>query len=221
MAAAFAGRRIPVASKNASLYPGVDYYDMEIGSFRQQLHPALPATGQRLYGYRSVGGQWGHLGGVVLAERGTPVRMKFTNGLPSTHMLPFDGTIRCRGMAERVQDRAAIHLHGGLVPWCSDGGPFHWFTPPEPGTGLPIYGGSVVKWLPDKTGALTDDYWYPNNQSARLMWYHDHAIGITRTNAHAGLASGYVVMDTALESSLGLPAPGVPLIFQDKTSGTR
>ena len=29
-----------------------------------------------------------------------------------------------------MNDRAAPHLHGGLVPWPSDGGPFHWFSNP-------------------------------------------------------------------------------------------
>ncbi len=32
----------------------------------------------------------------------------------------------------------------------------------------------------------TGTYYYPNEQSARLVWYHDHAIGITRLNAYAG-----------------------------------
>ena len=211
------GAGIPVASKNSALYPGVDYYEMEIGSYRQQLHPGLPATGQRLYGYRSAGGSYAHLGGVVVAQKGRPVRMKVTNRLPSTHMLPFDNTIPSPGNGGTRQDRAAIHLHGGLIPWTSDGGPFHWCTPPDPITGDVTYGSSVVKWLPDRNGDLTDDYWYPNNQSARLMWYHDHAIGITRTNAYAGLASGYLINDTPTESSLGLPSIGVPLVFQDKT----
>src|SRR5262249_34824192 len=30
--------------------------------------------------------------------------------------------------------------------------------------------------------------YYPNQQSSRLMWYHDHSIGITRPNAYAGIA---------------------------------
>jgi len=24
------------------------------------------------------------------------------------------------------------------------------------------------------------DYYYPNRQSARMLWYHDHAMGIVR-----------------------------------------
>jgi spore coat protein A len=69
------------------------------------------------------------------------------------------------------------------------------------------------------------EYYYPNNQGARLVWYHDHAVGITRLNAYAGIASGYVITDAyeaLLGGSLGnLPGPLDPrtiyLIFQDKT----
>ena len=39
------------------------------------------------------------------------------------------------------------------------------------------------------------DYFYPNDQSTRLGWYHDHAHGITRINAYSGLASGYLILD--------------------------
>jgi len=58
------------------------------------------------------------------------------------------------------------------------------------------------------------------------VWYHDHAWGITRVNAYAGVASAYIIRDVGLESSAGLPIiehpelPGggreVPLVFQDK-----
>ena len=39
------------------------------------------------------------------------------------------------------------------------------------------------------------DYLYPNDMSSRLLWYHDHALGITRLNAYAGVASGYLIRD--------------------------
>ena len=34
---------------------------------------------------------------------------------------------------------------------------------------------------------------YTNQQSARLMFYHDHAWGITRLNVYAGEAAGYMI----------------------------
>ena len=67
------------------------------------------------------------------------------------------------------------------------------------------------------------EYYYPNNQSARMIWYHDHAHGITRINAYAGIASGYVIFDDyelSLVANNNLPGPLDPrthyLVFQDK-----
>ena len=68
-------------------------------------------------------------------------------------------------------------------------------------------------------------YDYPNSQSARLVWYHDHAYGITRLNAYAGLASAYLITDDAesmmIKSGILPDVPGyplgIPLIIQDKS----
>ncbi len=58
-----------------------------------------------------------------------------------------------------------------------------------------------------------------------MLWFHDHALGITRLNAYAGLASAYVMTD-AYESqtmTIGYDLPGPLdartkyLVFQDKT----
>ncbi|KAH7076428.1 Cupredoxin [Paraphoma chrysanthemicola] len=48
------------------------------------------------------------------------------------------------------------------------------------------------------------DYYYPNSQSARTLWYHDHAIHHTAENAYFGQAGFYILTDPA-ENSLGLP----------------
>ena len=76
--------------------------------------------------------------------------------------------------------------------------------------------------MPDPgPGALT--FFYTNQQSARLMFYHDHAWGITRLNVYAGEAAGYLLTD-AMEQSLIAPGGalaglgvGTPLVIQDKT----
>ena len=36
---------------------------------------------------------------------------------------------------------------------------------------------------------------YDNDQDAATLWYHDHALGITRLNVYAGLAGFYVLQD--------------------------
>lgn len=210
---------LPVMVPDKTTYPGVDYYQIGMTDFTQQIHPSLPKA-THLYGYYDANNQvMRHLGGVIVAQRGTPVRIKFTNNLPATHMLPVDTTIPGAETGQ-AQNRAAVHLHGGFVHWMSDGGPFHWFAPD--GTTGP----SVVKWLPDNNNLLTDDTWYPNEQSSRLMWYHDHAVGITRLNAYSGLATAYIIRD-AVEAAMvapdGLPdfvengGREIPLVVQDKT----
>ena len=50
----------------------------------------------------------------------------FKNKLPRRHVLPIDPTIMG---AEGAPNRTCVHLHGGAVPWISDGGPFAWFRP--------------------------------------------------------------------------------------------
>ena len=224
---------IPLAEKFTSQpYDGVDYYQLTAGMFRQQLHPDLPATGTRLYGYRDHTGSHTHLGGAIVAIQGRPVRFTFASDLPKTHILPYDRSIPSPGNGGNRQDRAAVHLHGGLVPWTSDGGPFHWQANPtnDPfGTVDPVVVASVIPWLwdgtynPDESPHLVWDYYYPVTQSARTMWYHDHAIGQTRLNAYAGIATGYIVQDRYdnldggdLQNTYGIPFLGDPIVFQDK-----
>ena len=212
------GDGIPVAQSIPGVYPGLDYYEIKLREFTDQLHPDLLPT--RLWGYGDAapGAPFRHLGGVIAAKRGTPVRIKVVNELPPSHILPVDTSLPGAEPSE-AENRAAIHLHGGFVPWPSDGGPFQWTTPDG------VRGASVVDWLPanDPQAPFNDDHYYPNDQSARLMWYHDHAIGITRLNAYAGLASGYLLRDDAelsLIASGAIPSREIPLIIQDKIFAT-
>ena len=65
----------------------------------------------------------------------------------------------------------------------------------------------------------TATYYYPCQQSSRLLWFHDHGDGITRINAYAGLASAFLMTDdfeTQLIHNGTLPDLGIPLILQDK-----
>ena len=200
----------------AHSYLGADYYQLVAGEYTQQLHPQLPHP-TRLWGYAdATTGVHRHLGPVIVAQRGTPVRLSVTNCLPPVHPLPVDTSLPG---AELAPNRIAVHLHGGHVPWVSDGGPFSWFG--ADGT----YGPSAIS-APDMGAPVpgTFNYYYPNDQSARLMWYHDHAIGITRLNAYAGLASAYVLRDLAeatLIASGAIPSNEIPLVIQDKIFKTR
>jgi len=131
-----------------------------------------------------------------------------------------------------AESRATLHLHGGITPWISDGSPHQWITPANEMTMWPE--GVSVRQVPDMVGAskpanvpdcsAADDgcmtFYYTNQQSARLMFYHDHSWGITRLNVYAGEAAGYLITDAteqALVNSGTIPADQIPLVIQDRT----
>jgi len=65
-------------------------------------------------------------------------------------------------------------------------------------------------------------YNYANDQPAGTLWYHDHALGITRLNVYAGMAGFYILrdnLDTGKPgNTLQLPAGKyeVALAIQDR-----
>jgi len=88
-----------------------------------------------------------------------------------------------------------MHLHGGHTAFLFDGNPEFFFSP-----NWKIRGPQwQSKW-----------YVYRNDQSAGNLWYHDHALGLTRLNVYAGMAGFYFVrdhLDTGeADNPLGLPA---------------
>jgi len=206
-------------------FAGANFIQLAAGEFTEQLHPALGPT--TLWGYSDNNpaslnfGLKRHLGGVMIATRNIAVRTRVTNNLTNPkNIIPVDTTVQGY-LNSYGQNRIAVHLHGGEVPWISDGGPFDWWQP-DGTSGLSFFngpGGVLDNIAGQPMLAGQADFYYPNNQSTRLMWYHDHAHGITRLNAYAGLASGYLILDSAQDAKLNsLPPLGstYPLIFQDK-----
>src|SRR5439155_18311108 len=92
-----------------------------------------------------------------------------------------------------------------------DGNPDAWFTP-----GLSITG----------SGFSTNTYTYPSVQEATTLWFHDHALGMTRINIYAGLAAFYLIRDSydtgSTATGLGLPAGRyeIELAIQDRQFDT-
>jgi spore coat protein A len=138
---------------------------------------------------------WGYNGTfpgpIIEVNTDEPVQVEWINNLPSQHHLPVD---TCPHGADDNSTRTVVHLHGGHVPADVDGYPESTFLP----------GNSVV-------------YEYPNNQQAAPLWFHDHALGITRLNVYMGLAGIYIVRDP-VESALNLPSGEfeIPLVIQDR-----
>jgi spore coat protein A len=180
---------------------GMNQYAFTQKEIARQLHPELPSTPLFAYDDGSgLGGQAGSFGMAVVAQSGTPLDVSYTNDLPATYpeWIPVDTRLTPLGN----QVRAMTHLHGAFVAADSDGNP----AITRNGFGL----------------GDTQNVYYPNEQPATLLWFHDHALGATRLNVFAGLAAGYILrdeFDTGLEPNrIGIPggAYEIPLVIQDR-----
>jgi FtsP/CotA-like multicopper oxidase with cupredoxin domain len=236
------GQFIPVAIADTTTYPGSDYYHIGIVDYTQQMHSGLPPT--KLRGYMDLAegadGKAHYLGPLIIAKRDRPVRILATNmlgvGTAGNLFLPVDTTVMGAGMGplgmmaspmNYTQNRTVLHLHGGATPWISDGTPHQWFTPA--GETSPYTEGASFQTVPDMPtpAAGSATYYYTNQQSNRLMFYHDHSYGMTRLNVYAGEAAGYLLTDPIEEDLInqgllpeeaeGVYRYGIPLIIQDKT----
>lgn len=179
---------------------GPNYYEIGMYETTQPLHGELPPT--TVWGYGTSQATASYPGATIVATRGVPIQVKWTNNLPMTHLLDdaIDHTLHMAMPAAGVP--AVVHLHGGEVEPGSDGGPDSWYTQ-----------GFAEKG----PGWQYETFTYPNNQRSTTLFYHDHALGMTRLNLYAGLAGGYVIVDPANDPP-GLPSGNydVPLVLQDR-----
>ena len=177
---------------------GTATYSLTMKESKVRLHSQLPLT--TVWGYDDGIHGSGILGPVIEARTGQPVTVNWINDLRvfdtgqlrTSHYLAVDTA--CIEGAENTA-KAIVHLHGGHVPAAVDGYPEDAFVP----------------------GAPPVTYVYPNNQQAGYLWYHDHAMGVTRLNVQMGLAGLYFLRD-AVEDALDLPDGEyeVPLVLQDR-----
>ena len=248
-----------LANPDITTFPGSDFYIIGLVEYTARMHANLPMT--KLRGYCQLATPSSpasscspsYLGPVILAQKNRPVRVLFKNLLPvgsgGNLFIPVDTTYMGAG-PPYTQNRATLHLHGGATPWISDGTPHQWTTPA--GEAGPARGDST-QFVPDMwfnasgnlvaagTAGATNDpgagamtFFWTNQQGGRLMFYHDHAYGITRLNVYAGEAAGYLLYDPVEEAALlNASVPGtiatnavqtapdlahlIPLVIQDKT----
>jgi len=137
-------------------------------------------------------------GPLIVAERNRQTTVEWLNRLPERHRLLVDHSLDGAG-TDVPEVRTTVHLHGGHVSSENDGYPEHWVRPDE-----------------------KQETVYPNRQPGATLWYHDHAMGITRLNAMMGLAGMYLIHDPA-EDGLKLPtgAYDVPIVIQDRSFDAR
>ena len=72
------------------------------------------------------------------------------------------------------------HVHGGHTDYQFDGNPEFFFS---------------SKWAVMGPQWVGKEFMYDNSQPAGTIWYHDHALGITRLNVYAGMAGFYIIRD--------------------------
>jgi len=156
-----------------------------------KLHPDLPPT--TLWTFNGLTEF-----PLINNKRYCGIYVKWVNNLPTKALLEqyIDHTLA--GAGTDVPDvRNVVHLHGGEQSAFSDGGPLEWFVP----------GQHVI-------------YHYPNEQPPTMLFFHDHAMGITRLNNYAGITGGiYIIRDKKIEKPLNLPRGKyeVPMVIFDRT----
>ncbi len=179
--------------------------------------------GQTQAGYKDL------LCGDVLAgpnNAGDPTLSACAGGMNADGTTTPLGYVHVPKFEYYTENREELHLHGGDNPWISDGHPHQWITPAadelNAAEAQNYRRGDIAYNVPDMPnpgpGAVT--YYWPNGQSGRLLFYHDHATGLTRLNVYAGTAAGYLLADPserAINSLVGGDTHEIPLVIQDKT----
>jgi FtsP/CotA-like multicopper oxidase with cupredoxin domain len=263
----------------------VDYYEISMRQFAQQILPAgMPQTTVWGYGGKAAQSNRGllihHAPSLTIeATVNRPVRIKWINELLDAngnflpHLLPVDPTLHWANppggtsgrdsrptfteTPERYTGPVPIvtHVHGAVgVHDDSDGYAEAWYLPAannipggyaREGTWYDFFAGKAaasygVTWRP---GFAT--FQYPNGNRAATIWYHDHALGMTRLNVYAGPAGFYLIrggpagdkalLDSRTGQTAVLPGPApregdkfppnkpyreIPIAIQDRAFNT-
>ncbi len=168
-----------------------------------------------------------------------PVDVRWINDLkdPQTgeylpHLLPVDQTLHWANPAQQCADGSVrtdcagtnpehykgpvpmvVHVHGAHVEPHSDGFPEAWWLPAA--TNIPAGYATHGKFFDDVSRTNPGnlgyaDFSYRNDQPATTLWYHDHSLGMTRSNVYAGPAGFWLVRGGIFDGAgIGqtLPAP--------------
>ena len=101
-----------------------------------------------------------------------------------------------------------------MVKSNSDGGPEQWFTADGK------HGPGYRTTEPTKPNAAV--YYYANDQEPTTLFYHDHALGVTRLNVASGLAGFWLIKDRCdpIDNKLPSGKYEIPLAIQDRAFNT-
>jgi spore coat protein A len=184
---------IPEVLKPDSFRPSPLDSTVKIPYYRLPMRPAEMRLHRDLKPTRFWGFNSTLPGPTIETRSGQGAVIEWVNELPASHLFAVDHNLE-GAEADKPLVRAVVHLHGSRVPAESDGYPENWFVPGKSST-----------------------CFYPNQQEAAALWYHDHAMGINRLNVYAGLFGLFLIRDD-FEDGLGLPAGKfeIPLVLCDR-----
>jgi spore coat protein A, manganese oxidase len=171
--------------------------------------------------------------------------LKDANGNYLPHLLPVDQTLHWANPPGGADGRdmrpdfastpgpytgpvpIVTHLHGAAgVGDESDGYAEAWYLPAAgnipagfatKGTWYDFFAGKAASKFGVAWGPGFATFQYPNNQRESTLWYHDHALGMTRLNVYAGPAGFFLVrggpegdkavLDSRTGTTAVLPSP--------------
>jgi spore coat protein A, manganese oxidase len=230
---------VPVKHMDPQTGKMSDYYAIIASQFSEQILPTgMPKTTVWGYGGFAKDAVTGKFLGFVRnspsptieASRGTPVNVAWINGIYTKYMFAVDPTLDWTNpnnmpapsnpslaptfppgyTQAQYPVTIATHLHGGESSAKYDGGPFNWVS----WNGL--HGPDYNTYIPTLKNAQV--FHYDNTQEAGTLWFHDHAMGLTRSNVYSGLAGFYLLEDKAdaIASLLPTGKYDMPLAIQDR-----
>ncbi len=232
-----------------------DKYKIAVRQFNQRILPSPhPETTVWSYGSVDYPQTFNYPAFTIEATANKDVQVQWINELVDvngnflTHLLPVDQTLHWAnppgGLAGRDKRGfdpnpylgpvpIVTHVHGAHTAEDSDGYAEAWYLPAANNipagyatTGT-FYDYYMAKYGHDWTPGLAT-FKYPNDQPATTLWYHDHALGMTRLNVYAGPAGFWLIRGGPYDMDLGYVAPGVgdnpfgeyteiPIVIQDRS----
>ena len=196
-------------------------------------------------GTAAEGGSFMYPAFTIEAQWKRPVRVKWINDLvdaqgnPLPHLFAVDQTLHWANPMGMMRDHHGMsqdpytgpvpmvpHLHGAHVDELSDGYPEAWWLPAgveatwTTGTYYDIYKPLAEAEYGQAWEPGTAVYQYSNDQRATTLWYHDHALGMTRLNVYAGPTGFYLIRGGPDDKGDGILPEGayeIPLAIQDRS----
>ena len=182
-----------------ALDPGFLYTKNSNGVYRVGVGPTTQWTGLMrgnsrvmtdLFGYGQNGNYTWPGKTFEVRRRNRDVNVRWLNQLGNRHILPVDTSLHWAyshgGSIRRFGIPIIVHVHGGHSDARYDGNPEWWYN-----SAFDRFGPS---WAAEGVTPSTL-FKYDRDVPAGNIWYHDHALGITRLNVYAGMAGFFIIRD--------------------------